>query len=206
MRRGRSRSLAATGLALFDFDGTVTAKDSMADFIQFAVGKPAYFLTLLKLSPMLSAYALKIIPNHAAKERLLAAFFKSRDADSFQQIADEYAEKKIESIVRPKAMETIRRHQAQKDRVVIVTASVESWLKKWCERHGLDLIATQLEVLDGKLTGRFATKNCYGMEKVNRIKEQYNLSEFSIIHAYGDSRGDREMLEIATVEHYREFS
>lgn len=198
--------MAVNGLALFDFDGTVTAKDSMADFIQFAVGKPAYFLTLLKLSPMLSAYALKIIPNHVAKERLLAAFFKGWKANSFHQIADEYAERKIERIVRPRAMEAIHRHQAEGDKVVIVTASAEAWLKKWCERHGLDLIATQLEVRDGRLTGRFATKNCYGMEKVNRIKERYNLSDFSCIHAYGDSRGDREMLEIATVRHYREFN
>ena len=177
----------------------------MADFIQFAVGKPAYFFVLLKFSPMLLAYLLKIIPNHIAKERLLAAFFKDWRADSFQRIADEYA-KKIESIIRPQAMEKIRRHQTQGDRVVIVTASVESWLKKWCERHSLDLVATRLEVQDGRLTGRFATKNCYGIEKVNRIKESYNLLDFSVIHAYGDSRGDREMIELATVKHYREFN
>ncbi len=178
----------------------------MADFIQFAVGKPAYFFALLKLSLMLLAYVLKIIPNHVAKERLLAEFFKGWDAESFQQIADEYAKKRIERIVRPQAMERIRQHQMQGDKVVIVTASAEAWLKKWCECHALDLVATRLEVRDGRLTGRFASKNCYGMEKVNRVKERYNLSNFSLIHAYGDSRGDKEMLELASVKHYREFN
>jgi HAD superfamily phosphoserine phosphatase-like hydrolase len=102
-------------------------------------------------------------------------------------------------------MEKIRWHQAQGDKVVIVTASMEAWLKKWCEHHGVDLVATQLEVQAGKITGRFATKNCYGMEKVNRIKERYNLPEFGLVYAYGDSRGDKEMLELAAVRHYRVF-
>lgn len=177
----------------------------MTDFIQFAVGKPAYFLTLFKLSPILLAYLLKIIPNYSAKEKLLAAFFKGRKADSFQRIADEYSLTRIESIVRPQAMEKIRRHQARGDRVVVVSASMESWLKGWCGINRIELIATRLEVRNGRLTGRFATKNCYGIEKVNRIKELYNLPDFSTIHAYGDSCGDREMLQLATVRHYREF-
>lgn len=155
---------------------------------------------------MLLAYMLKIIPNHVAKERLLAHLFTGWDAEQFQQTADQYSLQQLDNIVRPQAMEKISWHQVQGDRVIIVSASMESWLKAWCERHDLDLIATRLEVLDGRLTGRFATKNCYGMEKMNRIKERYNLSNFSIIHAYGDSRGDREMLEIATIKHYREFN
>jgi phosphatidylglycerophosphatase C len=192
-------------LALFDFDGTITGKDSLPDFIQHAVGRAAYWSGLLRLSPILAAYTLKIIPNNIAKERLLAHFFAGWDAEHFQKIADQYALSRIDSIVRPEAVERMRRHQAQGDTVVVVSASMESWLQKWCELRQADLIATQLEIRAGKLTGRFATKNCYGIEKVNRIRERYNLAAYSSIHAYGDSRGDKEMLKIATVRHYREF-
>ena len=197
--------MVSTGLALFDFDGTITSKDSLPDFIQHAVGLPAWWLGLLKISPMLAAYRLGMIPNHIAKEKLIAAFFKGWDTKFFHAVADQYSGTKIDRIVRPEAMKKIRWHQARGDQVVVVSASMESWLRKWCERNKLDLIATRLEIQDGQLTGRFSTKNCYGREKVNRIKGKYNLSEYSDIYAYGDSRGDKEMLSIATFKFYKRF-
>ena len=59
-------------------------------------------------------------------------------------------------------------------------------------------IGTKVEVdLDGKLTGRFLTKNCYGPEKVNRLLEIEPDRKNYFLYAYGDSRGDKEMLECA---------
>ena len=87
--------------------------------------------------------------------------------------------------------------------MVVVSASIDSWLQKWCDYYQIELIATQLEFKNGKLTGRFATKNCYGIEKVNRIKAQFDLTKFEHIYAYGDSAGDKEMLAISTHPHYK---
>ncbi len=155
---------------------------------------------------MLAAYTFGMIPNHIAKERLIAHFFIGWDAKQFQQTADQYSLHQLDKMVRPEAVERMRWHQAQGDRVIVVSASMESWLRGWCGRNNIELIGTRLEIRDGRLTGRFATKNCYGMEKVSRIREWCDLSAFSLIHAYGDSRGDREMLELATVKHYRGFN
>lgn len=192
-------------LALFDFDGTITKKDSLTDFIQYAVGKHAYYLGLLSLSPMLIAYKLKSVSNSIAKEKLITRFFKGWDSIQFQKIADKYSLEQIEKIIRAKAMEKITWHKEQGHKVIIVSASMESWLKKWCQKYNIDLIATRLEIQNGKLTGKFATKNCYGIEKVNRIKEQYNPSEYSLIYAYGDSPGDKDMLSIADERYYKNF-
>ncbi len=192
-------------LALFDFDGTITTKDSLTDFIQYAVGKSAYYLGLLSLSPMLTAYKLKFVPNYIAKEKLIAQFFKGWDSIQFQKIADKYSLEQIDKIIRAKAMEKMTWHQEQGHKVVIVSASMECWLKKWCQKYNIDLIATRLEIQNGKLTGKFATKNCYGIEKVNRIKEQYNPSEYSLIYAYGDSPSDKDMLSIADERYYKNF-
>ena len=192
-------------LSLFDFDGTITTKDSMIDFIQYAVGMPSYYFNMLLLTPMLVAYKLKIIPNHVAKEKLITHFFKGWSSVYFKNIAAKYSIEQIEKIIRPKAIEKITWHQEQGHKVVIVSASMECWLIKWCQKYRIDLIATRLEIENGKLTGKFATKNCYGIEKVNRIKEQYNLSEYRIICAYGDSAGDKEMLSIASKQYYKYF-
>jgi phosphoserine phosphatase len=66
-------------------------------------------------------------------------------------------------------------------------------------------VGTQIEIKDGLLTGRFLTKNCYGQEKANRILALYpNRSEYHLT-AYGDSRGDKELLAFADESHYKPF-
>ena len=192
-------------IAFFDFDGTITTKDSLPDFIKFAIGKPKYYLGLCLLSPILLAYVLKLLPNHSAKEKMISYYFKGWSEKNFQTVADEYAAHQIDKIVRPKALEKLHWHQEQGHKVVIVSASMKSWLKKWCDAQNVELISTQLEIKQGKLTGKFATKNCHGNEKVNRIKEQYPLQDYSYIYAYGDSSGDKDMLKLANEAFYKPF-
>jgi len=190
-------------LALFDFDGTLTTKDSLPDFIKYAVGASSYYFGLLMLSPFLIAYVFKLIPNDIAKEKLIAHFFKGWEYLNFQHIADTYALEQIDKIIRASVMKRLNWHQDQGHKVVIVSASIECWLEQWCKKQHIELIATRLEIIDGKLTGRFATSNCHGEEKVRRIKERYNLAEFDYIYAYGDTKADSAMLAMADEAYYR---
>ena len=192
-------------LALFDFDGTITTKDSLVDFIQFAVGKGTYYKGLVRLSVMLTLYTLKIIPNHAAKEKLIGHFFDGWSVSDFENITNTYALSQIDKIIRPKALEKIDWHKQQDHKIIIVSASMKCWLQSWCDNHDIELISTQLEIKDRKITGKFATKNCYGIEKVNRIKQLHDLSEYDYIYAYGDSSGDTELLALADESFYRPF-
>ena len=193
-------------IAFFDFDGTITKKDSLADFIKYAVGDFNYYKGLLYLIPTLLAYKLKIIPNNIAKEKLIAHFFKGWNKIEFQSIANQYSTKKIDEIIRLNALQKIKWHKDHGHTLVIVSASVECWLKGWCEKNNLECIATKLEFMNNKFTGKFSSKNCYGIEKVNRIKEKYNLKHYEIIYAYGDSKGDKEMLCIADKKYYKYFN
>lgn len=192
-------------LALFDFDGTITTKDSLPDFIQHAIGKRAYFIGVFKLSPMLTAYKLKLIKNDVAKEIFISHFFSNWDEKSFNEIAEQYAANRIDKITRPKAMKKILWHLEQDHKVVIVSASMESWLRNWCDKHNIELLSTRLEVKNGRLTGKFATKNCYGLEKEERVREQFDLQSYEYIYAYGDSPGDKELLALADEAHYKPF-
>ena len=192
-------------LAFFDFDGTITTDDSLIKFIRFVVGDAKFIAGMILLSPMLTAYKLKLIPNYKAKQMMLSYFFKGMNETKFQEVANTYSLNHIDTILRPKAMEKIAWHQSQGHKVVVVSASIECWLKPWCDKYNLELIATQLEIKDGIVTGRLRTKNCYGIEKVNRVKEAYNLDEYETIYAYGDSRGDRELLDLADEKFYKPF-
>jgi phosphatidylglycerophosphatase C len=196
---------SAKELHLFDFDGTITWKDSLKDFIQYALGKNTYYMGLIRLSPILIAYKLGWIRNDLAKAKLITYFFKGWNATRFQKLADGYALERIDKITRPRAMRKIKELLKMEHQVVIVTASMENWLEQWCKINHIDLIGTRLEVQNGKLTGRFSSRNCYGMEKVNRINERLKIKDFNVIHAYGDSKGDREMLNIADHSYYKYF-
>ena len=192
-------------LALFDFDGTITKDDSLLKFIRFVVGDVRFVFGLVVLSPILVAYKLKLIPNYKAKQKMLSWFFKGMSKEAFLKVANEYSLVHIDKILRSKAIEKINWHKNQGHKVVVVSASIECWLRPWCEKNGLELIATKLEIKDDIVTGKLLSKNCYGVEKANRIKEIYNLKDFEYIYSYGDSSGDKQMLELAHEKFYKPF-
>ena len=192
-------------IAFFDFDGTITKDDSLLKFIRFVVGDRRFLIGLVVLSPMLVLYKLKLIPNYKAKQYMLSWFFIGMSKDAFLKVANEYSLVHIDKILRPKAIEKINWHKNQGHKVVVVSASIECWIRPWCEKNSLELIATKLEIKDDIVTGKLLSKNCYGVEKINRIKEIYNLKDFEYIYSYGDSSGDKQMLELAHEKFYKPF-
>ena len=192
-------------LALFDFDGTITTHDSFRDFLLFFFGKWRFMLGCLRAAPWLIAFLLRLINNQTAKQQVTRIFFAGMPQKNFEEKAKAFATGILNDIVRPAAVEKIRWHRQQGHRVILVSASFTDYLKFWCEQHGIEIISTRLETKDGVLTGNFATPNCFGPEKVRRIREVVDIAEYQTIYAYGDSRGDREMLAIAHEKGYRVF-
>ncbi len=190
-------------LALFDFDGTITFKDSFADFIKYAVGQTRFRLGVACLTPVFAGFLLGLVPAWRAKELMSIFFFGGRDAHKFEELASKYSREELPKIVRRIARERMEWHKRRGDTVVVVSASIDLWLKDWCKAQQADLIATMLEVKDGRISGRFLTKNCNGREKVRRIEERFNLSDFDYTYAYGDRPGDRPMLAMANERYYR---
>jgi len=192
-------------IAFFDFDGTITTDDSLLKFIRFAVGDTIFLVGLLAISPTLIAYKFKLIPNYKAKQIMISWYFKGMAKEKFLEVANEYSLNHIDKIIRKKAMEKIKWHKNEGHKVVVVSASLECCLQPWCLKNDIDLIGTKLDTKENVITGKLLSKNCYGPEKVIRIKEHYDLSSFDFIYAYGDSRGDREMLGLAQEKYYKPF-
>ena len=192
-------------LALFDFDGTITKKDTLKEFIKYAVGKEKYYIGLLFLSPMLLLYLFKIIPNYKAKENLIKYFFEGWDIQDFKNIAERYSLDEVDTIVYPSALKKIQWHKDNGDKVVVVSASINLWLEPWCKKNNLYLLSTKLEIKNNKITGNLDGANCYGLEKAILVKKSLNLDSYHTIYAYGDSKGDRELLALANRKYYKIF-
>jgi HAD superfamily hydrolase (TIGR01490 family) len=194
------------GLALFDFDGTITSKDSLLEFIKYTSGKFGFLLVMSVFSPLIFYYIFIKKDGEIAKRKVLAFLFKGKTKDELNQLGVSFASDIIPTILLPKAVEEIKNHKNRGDRVIIISASLENWLKPWAESMDIELICTQMEFDEGKFTGRFATPNCNGEEKVNRIKAYLNVEKFSPVFAYGNSSGDKAMLALADHGFYRHFN
>jgi phosphatidylglycerophosphatase C len=192
-------------LILFDFDGTITTKDTLVEFLMFYKGPVSFVLGILILSPVVLLYLLKIIPNWKGKQVVLRYFLGGENEDVFNRRCREFSAKHLPRLIRKGAIDAIKQHQQDGSTIAVVTASAENWVQPWCEQQNMMCIGTQLEVINGRVTGNLCGANCYGPEKVKRIEKQFLLHEFGHIIAYGDSSGDREMFALAHQYHYKPF-
>ncbi|MCO5949274.1 HAD family hydrolase [Mucilaginibacter flavidus] len=192
-------------IAFFDFDGTITTKDTLLEVIKHQKGKPSYYTGFLLNSPVLAGLKLKLISNQAAKECMLKYFFKGMDFKSFQQGCDSFIDDILPAIIRPAAVDEIKKLKAEGFETVVVSASPENWIKKWADANGLGLIATKLQTKGNLLTGYIEGINNNGDEKAVRIKAKFDLSKYGEIYCYGDSSGDKAMLALGTKAFYKPF-
>ena len=193
-------------IAAFDFDGTITRKDTLIEFLRFAGGNARLYAVFALYSPLLVLMKLKLYSNQKAKEKIFAHYFKSMPIEQFDNLCRRFYEQKGLALIYAEAKSQIAKHKEQGDEVVIISASLENWVCHFAEAWKADkLLATQVEVEDGKLTGHFFTANCYGKEKVNRLLSVYPERNKYYLMAYGDSRGDKELLQFADEQHYKSF-
>jgi len=192
-------------IAFFDFDGTITTKDTLLEVIKYQKGSFRFYIGFLINAPFLIAYKLKIIRNSTAKQKVIQFFFNKTPLVSFQIKCDEFSLNELPSLIRPKALNEIKKLQSIGAEVIIVSASAKNWLQKWADEMSVKLIATHLEIKNEKLTGNIDGENCHGEEKARRIKAAYNLSQYDEIYCYGDSSGDKPMLALGTFSFYKPF-
>ena len=176
-------------LYCFDFDGTLTTSDTLLEFIKYAKGRGRFLMVFLMYSPLLILMKLHLYPNWKAKQQIFAHLFAGMRIEKFDALCRGFAEEN-QHLLRP--------------------ASIDNWVRPFFDIRnlkGVQVLGTQIEVEDGKLTGRFKSNNCYGKEKVHRIAEalkSFERSEYEI-EAFGDSRGDKEMLAFADKGHFKPF-
>ncbi|GHV55416.1 hydrolase [Synergistales bacterium] len=188
-------------IALFDFDGTLTSRDTFTDFHLKRFG--AAKVVTAACGALLSRPLSKIADRTKIKEAFVSSMWSGASAEEYLSHAKFYAEHEIDKILLACAMDVFLKHLELDDTVYIVTASMRDWVAFWASRYGVKVIGTEMEAVNGRLTGRFKTPNCRGQEKVSRVKAEIELDKYGRIFAYGNSAGDKEMLSIADEAVYR---
>ena len=195
-------------VAAFDFDGTLTRRDTLLPFLARGLGWPTFLLALLHCAPWLAGYALRRVRNDVAKQRLMLATLKGKTTLQMQDWTTRWLTHDFPGQLREQALARLAWHQAQGHCCVMVSASPDIYLEQVARQMGFDgLICTAMQIENGKLTGRMATPNCHGAQKVLRLQSwlaaRFSAVEDLELYAYGDTPGDKPMLRMASHAWYR---
>lgn len=197
---GRSPTAEPTGVAAFDFDGTLVRRDSFLGFLRLVGGSRRVNLALARSWTAVTRAGTDPSWRDVVKASLIRAVLAGQDAAELTELAERYA-RAVAGLLTAPMKDLVGRHAAAGHRVVIVSASPELYLIPAGRLISADhVIGTRLEVgPDGRLTGRMEGANCRGLEKARRLTAWMTGEGFEDLPlwAYGDSAGDRQMLEMA---------
>lgn len=193
--------IADKKIALFDFDGTLINGDSFIMFSKMAIGRGNFLWATVRALPWLAAWKLGFIPGGKAKEHLFGIIFRGMDKNRFMNLGRQFATllTNSEHYIREDITELLTQKVADGWEVYVATASLPQWVEPYVLKLGVKkVIATEAEISsDNRLTGRFLTANCCGLEKKRRIMEEIEDIEDAEIWAYGNMPDDAEMLSLA---------
>jgi phosphatidylglycerophosphatase C len=193
-------------LVAFDFDGTLTSKDSFIAFLRWKAGAGPFAAGMLALAPAAVKYVLDRDHGRlkaAAARRFLAGMTRAELEATAQTFASDHGR----ALLRPDALRAWRRWQSGGARLVIVTASPETIVAPIARGLGADVLLGTRLAFDAKdrVTGDFDGENCRGPEKVRRLQAAFG-EDVHLEAAYGDTDGDREMLALAEEQGMKVFS
>ncbi|MBV6879957.1 HAD-IB family hydrolase [Epilithonimonas ginsengisoli] len=191
-------------LYLFDFDGTLTYKDTMFLFLKFY--NPAkYSIQFLKHVPLFILLKLKLANSEAVKKSFISSILKGESRYNIDKKAKLFFDENYPSLIRENASDFINNIDREHTESYIVSASLDIWVQPFAEKFNMTLLATKAEFKDDVFTGKFIGKNCNKDEKVCRIEAELGDKKFDKIIAFGDTSGDKPMFKFANESHYRFF-
>lgn len=194
-------------VAAFDFDGTLTYCDTLVPFLCYAFGPLKTLSQLILTLPQLWLYLLGNISRQQLKESILTPFLKGASQEAIKKKGAVFAETKMERLVKKESLKRIQWHRNQGHRCVLVSAGLDLYIKPWAALAGFDdVITSKCEATpEGILTGRLHGLNCWGSEKVRQLTHLLGPRKGYILFAYGNSRGDEQLLEWADHAFYRKL-
>jgi phosphatidylglycerophosphatase C len=201
----RQGELFSRPIVAFDFDGTLTVKDSYTAFLAWRAGRLTYAAGLVRLIPAAAAF-LADRDRGRLKAAATARFLAGMSRNEIEADARAFAESAARTLFRPDAIEAWKRWQTRNARLVIVTASPEETVAPFARGLGASLlIGTRLAFdADGRATGGFDGANCRGPEKVRRLRAIFG-EDVKLTAAYGDTGGDLDMLALADEKGFKVF-
>lgn len=192
-------------VAIFDLDYTLTKKGTWGRFVVKTVSRKPWLWLPLAMSAGFTQFRYKQdhLPRIRVKKAMMRWSMVGKSRAHLEKLADEFADNEIENGLRPGAIQALQNHQANGDVIIIASAAVDLIVRPIAARLNIaHWVATDLKWEDEKLASNFSSKNCYGPEKLERVKRLFAQNaelkhSNTIITMYSDSYSDIEILRFS---------
>ncbi len=194
-------------VAAFDFDGTLTYRDTLIPFLIYTCGYLKTWSQLILSLPIFIKYLGGLVSRQTVKEELLIGLIATLPLTELKKKGEEFAKRVIFKLLKPEAMKKFQWHRQQGHCCILISANLHVYLSPWAEMEQFNyVICSELQVDEkGLLTGVLEGENCRGQVKVDRLLKLMGARHHFILYAYGDSEGDRQLLELADYPFYCKF-
>lgn len=195
---GRRRTIAA-----FDFDGTVSRKDTLVPFVAKVAGIP-------RSAVAASAAVWSGVRGHfdwrdrdEVKAHLIERLLAGRSVRELERTGGTYAAQLLDSGLRPEMVEQVRRHVSAGHETIFISASLVYYLEPIARHFDMTaVIAVEPEEEGGRLTGSMRHPNVRAAQKSLRLRHWLGIGpdaplEGIELWAYGNTAGDHQLLEMA---------
>ena len=184
-------------LALFDFDGTITNQDMYTKFILYSATPTRLLLGGLFFSPLYLLHKFGLIPGRYLLPLVSYCAFVGRSDKSVALLGQRYAADIIPKYIRPEVIATLEQLQSDGVEITLVSASLDIYLKPWCQQLGIDLICSEMKLKAGRHTGSYLSGDCSCEAKAEKVKRKYPIHDYQKVYAFGDTHEDLAMLALA---------
>jgi phosphatidylglycerophosphatase C len=185
-------------VAAFDFDGTITQRDTLAGFLLYVGGRRTMARAVARHGVAMVSGLNDDAARDAAKEAVLGAVLRGRTEAEVAEAGRRYATQ-LPARFRRDVVERITWHRDQGHELVVVSASLRYYLDPVADELGFhQVLGVEMAVgPDGRLTGALARPNVRAEQKALRLREWLGDRPATELWAYGNSSGDEALLAIA---------
>jgi len=182
-----------TYLAFFDLDHTITRSVSGRELIAGAYKRGLLSRDRLAVAIFLSmGYKLKLI-NPGKAISMMGSWLKGIPVKTIDHLSSEVFNDVLLPSIYPQIIDEIKLHRDANAGLVLLSSTIVPVCRKMEDHLGMDdSLCTELDAIDGILTGRTNGKYCFGEEKAVRMREYCEKNNSTLLDAwyYGDAFAD----------------
>jgi len=189
-------------IAIFDLDYTLTKRGTWGRFVIKTVKLKPWLWLPLAVSAGVTQWRYKQghLPRIRVKQAMMRWSMVGKSRSYMEALAEDFADTEIENGLRPGAVQKLEEHRVNGDIIIIASAAVDLIVRPIAERLNVEYwVATDMKWQNAILASDFASKNCYGPEKLERVKQLFSQNpqlkqNHTHITMYSDSYSDIDIL------------